>query len=92
MSDAAVAAKKTVEVGEKQILEQCFRIERQLHLIARHERDGFPDLVTDAVRILSEMERALALMRAHYAKAQEHLAQVTIDKPSLAEVERDTPM
>jgi hypothetical protein len=92
MSDNAVAAQNTVEVGKKQILDQCFRIERQLHLIARHERDGYPDLVADAVRILGDMERALARMEAHHAKAQEHLAQVTVDEPSLAKVERDTPM
>jgi hypothetical protein len=92
MSDTAVAAKKTVEVGKKQILDQCLRIERQLRLIARHERDGYPDLVADAIRILAEMERALARMRAHHVKAQKHLADVTVDEPSLAKVERDTPM
>jgi hypothetical protein len=92
MSDTAVAAKKTVEMGKKQILDQCLRVERQLRLIARHERDGNPDLVADAVRMLAEMERALARMRAHYAKAHERLADVTIDESSLAKVERDTPM
>jgi len=92
MSDIALAAKKTVQVGKKQILDQRLRIERQHELIARHERDGYPDLVADAVRILSEMERALARMEAHYAKAQEHLAEVTVDEPSLAKVEGDTPM
>ncbi len=92
MPVTATAAKKTVEVGKKQILDQRLRIERQRDLIARHERDGYPDLVVDAVRLLSEMERALARMEAHYTKAQEHLAQVTVDEPSLAKVERDTPM
>jgi hypothetical protein len=38
------------------------------------------------------MDRALARMEAHYAKAQEHLAEVTVDEPSLAKVERDAPM
>jgi hypothetical protein len=92
MSDPAVAAKKTVEVGKKQILDQRLGIERQLRLIARHERDGYPDLVAEAVRILSGMRRALARIEAHYAEAQERLAQVTVDEPSLAKVERDTPM
>ena len=92
MSNTAAAAKKTVEVGKKQILDQCLRVERQLQLIARHERDGHPDLVAEAVRVLTEMERSLARMRAHYARAQEHLAQVTVDEPSLAKVEHDTPM
>jgi hypothetical protein len=73
-------------------MDELSRIERQHRLIARHERDGNPDLVADAARILSEMERALARMKAHYAKAQEHLAEVTIDEPTLAKIERDTPM
>ena len=76
--------------SRQQILDQCLRIERQLRLIARHERDGYPDLVADAIRMLAEMDRALARMRAH--QAQEHLADVTVDEPSLAKVERDTPM
>jgi hypothetical protein len=38
------------------------------------------------------MERALVRMRAHHAKAQEHLADVTVDEPGLATLERDTPM
>jgi hypothetical protein len=90
--DTAVAAKKTVEVGKRQILDQRFRIQRQHELIARHERDGYPHLVADAVRTLDEMDRALARMEAHYAKAQEHLAEATVDESSLAEVERETPM
>jgi hypothetical protein len=90
--DMATAAKKTVEIGKKQILDQRLRIERQRHLIARNERDGYPDLVADAVRMLGEMERALARMEAHYAKAQEHLGRVSVGEPSLAKVERDTPM
>jgi hypothetical protein len=92
MSDTATAAKKTVEVGKKQILDQRLRIERQRGLIATHERDGYPHLVAEAVRLLGDMERALARMEAHYAKAQERLAEVTVDEPSLAQVERDTPM
>jgi hypothetical protein len=38
------------------------------------------------------MDRAFARMEAHYAKAQEQLAEVTVDEPSLAKVERDAPM
>ena len=82
MSDIALAAKKTVQVGKKQILDQRLRIERQHELIARHERDGYPDLVADAVRILSEMERALARMEAHYAKAQELCSRRSISPTS----------
>jgi hypothetical protein len=61
-------------------------------LIARRERDGNPDLVAAAVRILGEMERMLAQIVAHYAAAQEHLVKATVDEPTLAKVERDTPM
>jgi hypothetical protein len=92
MRDTAIAAKKTVEVGKKQILDQRLRIERQHELIARHERDGCPDLVADAVRTLGQMDRVLARMEVHYARAQEHLAEVTVDESSLAKVERDAPM
>jgi len=38
------------------------------------------------------MDRALARMEAHYAKARERLAEVTVDESSLTEVERETPM
>jgi hypothetical protein len=40
------------------------RIERQRKLVARLERDGLPDLSIEAVRLLGEMERALAQMKA----------------------------
>jgi hypothetical protein len=40
-------------------------------LVARLERDGSPDLVADAVRILGEMEQAFARMEAYHAAAQE---------------------
>ena len=78
--------------GKGKFSTSCFRIQRQHELIARHERDGYPHLVADAVRTLDEMDRALARMEAHYAKAQEHLAEATVDESSLAEVERETPM
>jgi hypothetical protein len=42
--------------------------------------------------MLGEMERALTRMEAHFAKAQEHLVQVAVDEPTLANVECDTPM
>ncbi len=78
MTDTAIAAKKTVEIGKKQSLDQRLRIERQHELIARHERDGCPDLVADAVRILGEMDRALAsagpalLWETHTRKRKHH--------------------
>jgi hypothetical protein len=44
-------------------------------------------------RALSKERSDLAdEMEAHYAAAQEPPAQDTVDEPSLAKVERDTPM
>jgi hypothetical protein len=40
------------------------RIERQRRLVARLERDGLANLSIEAVRLLGEMERALAQMEA----------------------------
>ena len=59
-------------------------------LIARRERDGSPDLVADAVRILGEMEQALAQMEAHHAAAQEQPPKVSVDEPNPANVAVDT--
>jgi hypothetical protein len=92
MRSPAEAAKNLVEISQKHIAEQCQRIERQHELIARLERDGQPDLVAEAVRHLGEMKKMLAQMETDYAGAQERLAQATVDEPSLARVEKDTPM
>ena len=59
----------------------------QRELVARLERDGSPDLVADAVRILGEMEQALAQMEAHHAAAQEQPLEDSVDEPNLAKVE-----
>jgi hypothetical protein len=58
-----------VEIGKTNILDQRRRIERQRELIARLECE--PDLVADEVRILGQMEQALAQMEAHHAAAQD---------------------
>ncbi len=92
MSTAAEAAQNTVELGKKHIVEQCQRIEQQRELIARLERDGHIDLVPAAVAFLEEMRKMLAQMEADYAGAQERLVQATVDEPSLANVEKDTPL
>jgi hypothetical protein len=70
MSNPGAEAQTAVEIGKTNILDQRRRIERQRELIARLERDGSPDLVADAVRILGEMEQALAQMEAHHAAAE----------------------
>jgi hypothetical protein len=54
MPDTTTAAKKTVEVGKEQILDQRLRIVRQRDLIARHERDRYPNLVADAYPYLAK--------------------------------------
>jgi hypothetical protein len=63
MSNLGTAAKATVEIGKKNILDQRLRIQRQRALVARLERDGSLDLVADAVRILGEMEHSLRWRR-----------------------------
>jgi hypothetical protein len=70
MPNSAAEAETLVEIGKANILDQRRRIERQRELIARLERDGSPDLVADAVRILGEMEQGLAAMEAHHTAAQ----------------------
>ena len=92
MTTPAEAAKNSIMIGRKHIIDQQLRIARQRELMAKLERDGHPDVVADARRALTEMEQMLVQMEVDYAAAQERLAQVTVDEPSLAKVERDTPM
>ena len=88
----AEAAKQTVEIGKRHILNQQRRIAQHNELIVKLERDGHRDLIADARRLLAEMKQTLAEMEAHKAAAEERLAQFTVDEPSLAKVERDCPM
>jgi hypothetical protein len=76
-----------VEIGKTNIVDQRRRVERQRELIARLERDSSPDLVADAVRILGEMEQALARMEAHHAAAQEQPPEASVDETNPAKVE-----
>ena len=76
-----------VEIGKTNIVDQRRRVERQRELIARLERDSSPDLVADAVRILGEMEQALARMEAHHAAAQEQPPEASVDETNSAKVE-----
>jgi hypothetical protein len=89
MRTPAEAAKNTVEIAKRHIAGQGRRIDA---LIKRLERDGHIDLVAEAVRQLSAMRDTLAQMEADYTAARERLAQATVDEPSLAKVEKDTPM
>ena len=77
MPSPAEAAKNTVELGKKHIIDQRFRIERQRKLFAELKRDAHPDCAVKAIRTLSDMEKKLAQMEADYAGAQERLAQAT---------------
>jgi hypothetical protein len=92
MTTPAEAAKNTVEIGKKHILDQQFRIVRQRELVAKLERHGHPDVVADARRALTEMEQMLVQMEIDYATAHERLVQATVDGPTLAKVEKNTPM
>jgi hypothetical protein len=92
MRNSGAAAKTTVEIGKKKIIDQRLRIERQRALIARLERDGSPDLVADAVRVPGQIEQALALMEGHHAAAQGRPAEASADEPRPATVERKPSM
>jgi hypothetical protein len=78
MPNPAVGAQTPAEIGKTNILDQRRRIDRQRELIARLERDGSPDLVAEAVRVLGEMEQALAQMEAHHAAAQEQRPEASV--------------
>ena len=70
MPNSAAEAQTPIEIGKTNILDQRRRIERQRGLIARLESDGSPyNSVAEAVRILGEMEQALAQMDAPCRRA-----------------------
>jgi hypothetical protein len=92
MTSPAEAAKNSVEIGKRHVLEQLSRIARQRELIEQLGRDGHLGLVADGRRVLAEMEQMLAIMEEHCAAAQQRLVQATTDEPSLAKVERDSPL
>ena len=69
MPNPTAEAQTPVEIGKTNILDQRRRIDRQRELIAGLERNGSPDLVADAVRILGEMEQALAQMETHHLRS-----------------------
>jgi hypothetical protein len=79
MPNPAAEAQTPVEIGKTNILDQRRRIDRQRELIARLERDGSPDVVADAIRILAKMEQALAQMEAHHAAAQEQPPEASVE-------------
>jgi hypothetical protein len=70
MNSSAEAAKNTFEIGRKHILDQKLRIVRQREQIAKLERDGHPDVLAVALRVLAEMEQTLSGMEKHYAEAR----------------------
>jgi hypothetical protein len=55
MTSPAEATKNSVDIGRQHIVDQCERIRQQRELIERHERDGYPDLVADAVQLLGDI-------------------------------------
>jgi S-adenosylmethionine synthetase len=92
MTNPAEAAKNSVEIGKRHVVEQLSRIARQRELIERLGCDGHPDSMADAGRVLGQMEQMLTEMQEHLAAAHERLAQAAIDEPNLAKVEQDTPL
>jgi uncharacterized protein YjgD (DUF1641 family) len=78
-SPAAEAAHSAINIAERYISEQQMRIDRQRELVAKLERDGGLDMLTEGRRALAEMERTLAQLRADYAAAQERLALALVE-------------
>jgi hypothetical protein len=77
----AEAAKNSVQIGRRHILDQKLRIERQRKLIEQLERDGDPSVLAEARRFLaeearrdlSEMEQVLSQMEADFAAVQQRI-------------------
>jgi hypothetical protein len=92
MNDAAQAAKHSVDMTERRILDQQARIARQRELIARLESDHHVAMSVEARGMLITMEKLLSHMTADHAAAEERLSYASVDQASLEAVDRDCPM
>ena len=63
--------KDTIAIGRKHVLEQRLRIERHKEFICKLERDGQPNVIAEARRLLCEMEQTLARMQADIRRASQ---------------------
>ena len=92
MNDPAVTAKQLVDLARKHIEDQQNRIVRQRELMAKYERDDDVARLSEARRVLENMQKQLAQMTAAHMAAEEHLSKLTVDEASIEKVVRDTPM
>ena len=92
MTDPAVTAKQLVDLSRKHIEDQQCRIVRQRELMAMYERDDDLARLSEARRVLQQMQKQLAQMTAAHVAAEEHLSELTVDEASVEKVVRDTPM
>jgi hypothetical protein len=75
--------KDMIAIGTKHVLDQRLRIERHKEFICKLERDGQPNVIAEARRLLCEMKQTIARMQADIRRAaQERVGSST---------KRDTP-
>ena len=76
--------KDMIAIGTKHVLDQRLRIERHKEFIRKLEREGQPNVIAEAQRLLCEMEQTLARMQADIRRAAQ--------KRLGSSAKRDTPM
>jgi hypothetical protein len=64
MTSSSKSPRDTIAIGRKHLLDQRLRIERHKEFIDKLERDGQPNVIAEARRLLCEMEQTLARMQA----------------------------
>jgi hypothetical protein len=92
MTDPAVTAKLLADLARKHIEDQQNQIVRQRELMAKYERDDDVARLSEARRVLENMQKQLAQMTAAHVAAEENLSKLTVDEASVEKVVRDTPM
>ena len=63
MTSSSKSPRDTIAIGRKHLLDQRLRIEKHKEFIGKLERDGQPNVIAEARRLLSEMEQTLARMQ-----------------------------
>ena len=64
MTSSVHVPKDTIAIGRKHLLDQRLRIDRHKDFIGKLERDGQPNVIAEARRLLCEMEQTLVRMQA----------------------------
>jgi hypothetical protein len=63
MTSSSKSPRDTIAIGRKHLLDQRLRIEKHKEFMGKLERDGQPNVIAEARRLLSEMEQTLARMQ-----------------------------